>query len=241
MLVLWQGTPTGLNLAFFGYALTGGIAQIIGTSALLASFSAGKFAVGTAFSKTETAQAAVFGLFVLGDAIDVWVAGGIVVSLFGVFMLSGQYRDDELFRPSRVMLAGLLSGAGFAISAVCFRGASLALDFGTFAERASLAVVTAVSLQTLIMGAYLHLAEPGQLQRVVRSWRAAVWIGAIGAVASAGWFTAMAMHNAAVVRAVGQVELLFAALTSVLFFGEHLGVREILGIVLLLAGIWLMV
>ncbi len=241
MLVLWRGAPSGLNAVFFGYALTGGIAQIIGTSALLAAFTAGKFAVGTAFSKTETAQAAMFGLMVLGDTIDGRVVSGIVVSLFGVFMLSGKFRGGELLRPSRVMLMGLVSGAGFAISAVCFRGASLALDFGTIVERASLAVVTTVTLQTIIMGTFLILREPGQLRSVARSWRAGVWIGAIGAVASAGWFTAMAMTNAALVRAVGQVELLFAALTSVLFFGEHLSIREILGIVFLVVGILLLI
>ena len=167
----------------------------------------------------------MFGLLVLGDAIDVWVVSGIGVSLVGVFMLSGHYRSGELFRPNRVMLMGLISGAGFAVSAVCFRGASLGLDSGSVVERASLTVVTTVTLQTLIMGCYLRLREPGQLKSVAASWRAAVWIGAIGAVASAGWFTAMTLHNAAVVRAVGQVELLFAALTSVLFFGEHLRTR----------------
>ncbi|MGR8948496.1 MAG: EamA family transporter [Gammaproteobacteria bacterium] len=241
MLVLWHGSPSGFNEVFFGYALTGGLAQIVGTSALLASFTAGKFAVGTAFSKTETAQAALFGLLVLGDTIDGWVASGIGVSLFGVFMLSGRFRSGELFRPSRVMLMGLISGAGFAISAVCFRGASLALDVGNVVERASLTVVTTVTLQTIIMGVFLYLREPGQLQGVVRSWRAAVWIGLIGAIASAGWFTAMALTNAALVRAVGQVELLFAALTSVLFFGEHLGVREVSGIVFLVVGILLLI
>lgn len=239
MLTLWQGAPTGVNTGFFAYALTGGLAQIVGTSALLASFTTGKFAVGTAFSKTETAQAAVFGLIVLGDAVDLWVASGIGVSLLGVFMLSGPTHGGEMFRPNRAMLMGLISGAGFAVSAVCFRGASLALDSGTVVERAGLAVATTVTLQTLVMGGFLYFREPGQLQSVVKSWRAAVWIGAIGAVASAGWFTAMALTNAALVRAVGQVELLFAALTSVLFFGEHLGAREMLGIVLLVAGLLL--
>ena len=241
MLALWQGKPAGFNLVFFGYALTGGVAQIIGTSALLASFTTGKFAVGTAFSKTETAQAAVFGLLVLNDTIDAWVASGIAISFLGVFMLSGKFRGGELLRSSRVMFMGIIAGSGFAISAVCFRGASLALEVGTIVERASLAVVTSVTLQTIIMGGYLYLREPGQLRDVARSWRAAVWIGAIGAVASAGWFTAMALTNAALVRAVGQVELLFAALTSVLFFGEHLGVREVLGIVLLVVGILLLI
>ena len=155
-------------------------------------------------------------------------------------MLSGPLRGGELLRPNRAMLMGLVSGAGFAVSAVCFRGASLALDYGSAMERASLAVAVTVTVQTLVMGAFLRLRAPGQLQRVMGSWRAALWIGLIGAVASAGWFTAMAITNAAIVRAVGQIELIFAALTSVWLFGEHLGRRELSGIVLLVAGIWLL-
>ena len=40
-MVLWQGEPDGLNLAFAGYGVAGAIAQIIGTACLLASFTAG--------------------------------------------------------------------------------------------------------------------------------------------------------------------------------------------------------
>jgi drug/metabolite transporter (DMT)-like permease len=240
-LILWRGELQGFNTAFFIYASTGALAQIVGTSALLASFTTGNFAVGTSFSKTEAAQAAIFGLVVLGDAVDLWVMGGIVVSLLGVVMLSGQLRFRDLVRPNRAMLMGLLSGAAFAVAAVSFRGASLALDEGSFVERASLTVVAAVSIQTVVMGFYLSVREPGELLRVVRHWRVAIWVGAIGMVASAGWFTAMTLKNAAVVRAVGQVELLFTIATSVWFFKERLRRREMVGISLVVVGILLLI
>ncbi len=96
-------------------------------------------------------------------------------------------------------------------------------------------------LQTIIMGVYLALREPGQLASVAASWRQAIWVGAIGMVASAAWFTAMTLKNAAVVRAVGQVELLFTIATSLWVFKERLRIRELIGICLVVFGILLLI
>ncbi len=238
---LWQGSPSGFNVEFFTYVLIGGIAQIVATALLLAAFTSGNFAVGTAYSKTEAAQAAMVGLVILGDQITGWVLGGIAVSLIGVILLSGQVRLGDLLKPERAMWLGLAAGAGFAISAVGFRGASLALDDGDFLQRAALTVMVSVTLQSIIMGAYLAIREPGEIARTLKAWRVAIWVGAIGAFASAGWFTAMTLKNAAVVRAVGQVELIFTVLTSVYLLKERLTMREVLGMVLIVVGIYLLV
>lgn len=238
---LWEGAPGGFNLTFFLWVLIGAVAQIVATACLLASFTTGNFAVGTAYSKTEAAQAALFGLLVLGDGLSVWVLSGIAVSLVGVVLLSGNVHMRDLIRPNRAMWLGLAAGTGFALSAVGFRGASLALDGGDFLHRASLTVMVSVTLQTLIMGAYLLLREPGQMQKALASWRVAVWVGAIGMLASTGWFSAMTLASAAVVRAVGQVELLFTVMTSVWLLKERLQLREFVGMVLLVGGILLLV
>lgn len=238
---LWQGEPQGFNVDFVSYVLTGAVAQIVATACLLASFTTGNFAVGTAYSKTEAAQAALFGLVVLGDAVSGWAVAGIAVSLVGVILLSGNFRLGDLLKPNRALWLGMAAGAGFAVSAIGFRGASLALDVGTFLQRAALTVVAAVTLQTVIMGTYLWLREPGQIAKALKHWRVAVWVGAIGMVASAGWFTAMTLKNAAVVRAVGQVELLFTVMTSVWLLGERLHVKEVAGMILVVAGIWLLI
>ena len=55
------------------------------------------------------------------------------------------------------------------------------------------------------------------------------------------WFTAMAMHNAAVVRAVGQIELLFTLVTSVWLLNERISRREVFGMALLAAGILMLI
>ena len=55
--------------------------------------------------------------------------------------------------------------------------------------------------------------------------------------ASACWFTAMTIQNAAYVRALGQVELIFTFIVSAVFFRERATGLEIAGILLTVAGI----
>ena len=228
------------NVEFFTYCLTGGVGQIVGTACLIASFTRRNFAVGTAFSKTEVAQTALIGLVLLGDGISLSVMLGIVVSLVGVVLLAVRISASEVRHVDRTMTLGLVAGAGFAIAAVSFRGAALSLPEGDFLVRAALTLAVSVSLQTLIMGTYLASREPGELARVAHAWRAAVWVGLIGMVASAGWFSAMTLKSAAFVRALGQVELLFTFATSVWFFKEVVGRREVIGVLLIVLGIYLL-
>ena len=82
---------------------------------------------------------------------------------------------------------------------------------------------------------------PGQLGAVLRSWRVSGWVGFSGMLASAGWFTAMTIQNAAYVRALGQIELVFTFIASTLFFGERTTPVELLGILLVISGILVLV
>jgi drug/metabolite transporter (DMT)-like permease len=90
------------------------------------------------------------------------------------------------------------------------------------------------------MACYLALREPGELPRVIGAWRRAVLVGLAGMAASACWFTAMTRQNAAYVRALGQIELLFTFAVSVLAFRERVRPLEHGGTALLIAGIVLL-
>ena len=240
VLLLVDRIPS-LPWTFLGYVIAGGVAQIIGTSCLISAVVKGNFSVGTTLSKTEAAQAALFGLVVLGDAITASIALGILVSLAGVACLSWSQGSFLSNLSRRALFLGLISGTGFAVAAVCFRGASLSLEFGEFFERAALTVLVAVSLQSIIMGAYLLVREPGELARVFQNWRISSVIGCVGMLASLCWFSAMTLNSAAIVRAVGQIELLFTLLTTIWLFKERLRVVQLLGMVLIVAGIWLLI
>ncbi len=230
-----------LNRRFIGFVVLGGAAQIVGTALLIHLFSFRNFVVGTAYSKTETIQAAVVGMLVLSDPITIWALVAIVVSLVGVMLLAIAHQDvgvrdllSSVFH--RTAGIGIACGATFGLSAVCYRAASLSLGTG-FVLSAACTLGVVLLLQASAMGGYLYLMEPGQLTAVVGSWKVAGAVGLAGMLASSGWFTAMTIQNAAHVRAVGQVELLFAFLSSLAFFRERVEGTEIAGIFLVVAGI----
>lgn len=231
---------------FTSFAVIGGVAQILGTALLLYVFTLRNFVVGTTYSKTEAVQAAVFGIVVLGEPISTMAAVGVLVSLAGVVFLSAAHDDGGIpgvlrGLTSRSALGGMASGSFFGLAAVAYRGASLALDGGTVPIRAAFTLATVTTLQTLLMAAYMSWREPGELGRCGRAWRVGAWVGLAGMLASAGWFTAMTLQNAAYVRALGQVELVFTFAASLLFFGERTNPTEALGIALVVGGLLVLV
>lgn len=230
---------------FLFYMAVGGIAQIAATALLVYLFSFRNFAVGTTYSKTETVQTAIFGAVVLGDPVSAGAVAAILVSLAGVVALSvakeaATWRSLLTSWTSRTALIGLASGACFGISAIAYRAASLSLGGEGFLMQAGFTLACVTVFQTLIMAVYVVIREPGELLRVIKAWRVAVIVGLAGMSASACWFTAMTIQNAAYVRTLGQIELVFTFLVSVLLFREKPTWVEVLGIVLVMAGILLL-
>ena len=247
-LLAFLGQPLPrMSVAFLLYGALGGLAQVLGTAALLKAVSVRSFAVGTAFSKTEPLQAAAFGLLLLGEPVSAWGSVGLLVSLVGVGVLALARSEFSVGTLRAVLFdrgawIGIASGGFFGVAAVCYRGASLSLegDAGAFL-RAAFTLFCVILFQTAVMTVHLWLREPGQLREVARAWRPGLWVGICGATASAGWFTAMTLENAAYVRAVGQLELVFALGASWLFFRERVTPAEIAGIGAVLGGVLLLV
>ena len=79
---------------------------------------------------------------------------------------------------------------------------------------AACVLVAAQLLQTILLGSWLAWHDPGAVRRVLGAWRRSLLAGFMGATASAGWFTAMAIEPAAHVRTLGLVELLFSYAVS---------------------------
>lgn len=227
------------NARFAGFMMLGGVSQITATALLVHLFGLRNFAVGTTFSKTETIQAALFGVIVLSDAITPMAVVALLVSLVGVAMISSiNGLRGGIF--NRGALIGIASGTAFAVSGISYRGASLSLGGGDFLIRATFTLACVLVFQTLIMAAWLSWKDSAQIGRVLKSWRVSVWVGLAGGLASLGWFSAMTLQNAAYVKAVGQVELLFTFAVSVLIFRERSSGREVGGILLVSLGILLL-
>jgi drug/metabolite transporter (DMT)-like permease len=230
----------GPTVGFALWALAGALAQIAATLLLLYLFRLRNFAVGNTFAKTETVQTAVLGAALLGDRVGAlgWTAIG--VSFAGVLLLSGQ-GGLRAQLASRATAIGLASGAAFALASIGYRGASLALaGEAGFLVRAAFTLAAVLAIQTVAMAAWMALRAPGSIRATFVEWRLGALAGAAGAAASLGWFSALTLQTAALVRAVGQVELIFNWLTARLAFGERPSLRETLGIVLVAGGILLL-
>ena len=220
----------------------GGIAQVLAMWFLLRSFALKSFAVGTAYSKTETFQTALFSIVLLGEAVTSMTFLAIVISFAGVCCLSlakltVNPREFLFSWANKGALLALANGAMLGVSAVAYRGAALTLGGDSPLLAASATLVTALAIQTFVMTVYLTAFEPGEIAKVWRNRAKASLVGAASMLGSVGWFTAMTLQNAAIVRAVGQVELIFTFLTSVLIFREKITRYEVFGTFLIVGGI----
>lgn len=223
-------------------AVLGGLAQIGATFLLVHLFSFRNFAVGTAYSKTEPVQAALFGVLILGEHVDLSAAIAIAVGVAGVILIS-MARVPMTARAilasltGKPALIGLASAALFGASAAFYRSASLALQGPGYLMQAAYALAVVTAFQSVVMIVWMALREPDQLKASFVHWRQAVWVGLVGVAGSAGWFTAMTLQQVAYVRALAQVELVFTLAFSWFVFRERVNGRELAGCVLIVAAI----
>ncbi|WP_306153081.1 DMT family transporter [Roseovarius sp. MMSF_3281] len=238
-----EGLPR-LNGFFWAYALGGALAQVLATWCVVALFAARSFAVGITFKKTEVIQTALVGFIVLGDRVSAPAMAAIVLGLAGVLILSDNAGLPGLSLrrvANKGAGLGLLSGAFFAVSAVGYRGATLEIDSGDPLLRAGVALAVVSTVQALGLGLWLAWREAGQLRAVWQARRVAIWMGLTSMGGSLCWFTAFTLQSAALVFAVGQVEVIFSVLASVLVFRERITTREVWGMGLLTVSILVLV
>ncbi len=236
----WSGGALpALSPAFFGWIVAGSLGQILATALLLAAMERTNFAVAAAYSKTEVLQVAVFAVVLLGEAVTLMSTIGILVSTAGVVLLGAKdaRKAGGSAWLSRAALYGIGSGAFFAVAAVGFRGATVALAEPNAAIAGAYSLVWAQSFQSLLLGGYLFVRQREKLGAVLGAWRMSTLAGLMGAAASAGWFTAFALRNAPDVRAVGLIEVFFSYLIARRMFGERTTVLEGSGLALLIAGL----
>jgi drug/metabolite transporter (DMT)-like permease len=240
-----MGVPQ-VNARFWCWVLLGALSQIVATALLLRTMQARNFALGVAYSKTEVLQVAVFGLVFLGDPISPPAAAAVASGTFGVLLLSPLDKARPLRAfvtgwTSRTALLGLACGGLFALSAVGYRGAALALPHTHFLMAGAITVVAAQLLQTILLGGWLLARNPAVVGRVLRAWRVSLFAGFMGAAASAGWFTAFALEPVAHVRTLGLIELIFSYAVARRLFRERLSRLELAGMALLALGVAIIV
>lgn len=222
--------PSG---AFWFYGALGGAAQVLATICTVKTFAYRNFAVGVTFKKTEVLQTAMIGLVLFGEAVTGLGVLAMLLGMVGVIVLSGSLGRDTNWRASLTSPAtvlGLSAGVLFGISAATYRVASLTIDAPDPFERAFITLAAVTSMQLIGMLVYMLWRDRAEIARVAGVWRTAGFVGLTSIAGSYCWFTAFTMQNAAYVKAVGQIELIFSILAATLFFREKITAREMIGI-----------
>lgn len=226
--------------SYFAWLVLGALGQLAATAALLAAMKQRNFVIGVAYSKTDALQVALFGALFLRELPAAPTLLAMALATGGVILLSLPQKGPQLEGRAwtgRAAWYGLASGAGFALSAVGYRGAALQLQGVSPWLSGAWGVLLAQTLQSVLLGGWLAWRAPRALRATASAWRVSAVAGAAGALASIGWFTAFALTTAANVRTLGMVEVVFSYLVSHRLLREQLAPVERGGLALVVVGL----
>ena len=226
--------PPALSLSTLAWTLLGALAQIAATALMLAAMRQRSFVVVVAFTKTEAAQVALFALVFLGETPTAKLVGVIALATAGVFLMSASGADEASpsWRPAAM---GLAAAAFFAVAAIAFRAAVTTVATASIAIAASTILVVGLAIQTAVLLAYMAAFDRAGLAAIFALWRASLFAGFMGALASRFWFLAFALTDAARVRTLALIEVPFAQVASLRLFREAPSLSEWLGMAMIVA------
>jgi drug/metabolite transporter (DMT)-like permease len=194
------------------WTVFGAVSQVIATSLMLAAMRTKSFVVAVAYTKTEAAQIALFGLIALNNPPTAALIAAIALATIGVALMAIRSRK-ELVADWRSAALGLFSATFFAFAAIGFRSAVIGVESPSLVLSASVILVVGLAIQSAALGLYLA--------------------GFMGALASQLWFVAFALSEAAPVRTLALIEVPMAQVVSLKMFREPPSLREGLGISLI--------
>jgi drug/metabolite transporter (DMT)-like permease len=220
---------TAPNLAWTAF---GAASQVIATAMMLAAMRTRSFVVAIAFTKTEAAQIALFGLIALNDPPTAALIAAIALASIGVALMAARSRK-ELASDWRSDALGLISATFFAFAAIGFRSAVIGVMSPSRALAASLILVAGLAIQSAALMGYLAAFDRPGARAILHAWRSSLVAGFMGALASQFWFIAFALTDAARVRTLALIEVPLAQAVSLKMFREPPSLREAIGMSLI--------
>ncbi|WP_447755572.1 EamA family transporter [Sphingopyxis fribergensis] len=231
-----------LGREFLGFATLGAVTQMAGTILLIMAFGHRGFVVGTAFSKTEAMQAALVTALLLDEHLPLLAWAGIVAGVAGVLILALAGRGitarqilGSLGQPAA--LCGLGAGSMFACAAIAIKLATAQLSGLDLISSALVTLVVVMTIQSVLHLAWIAARDRPTLVSALRSWRTSSQVGLLSALGSACWYIGFAAAPAALVRIVGQVEVIFTVAFAHFYLRERVRWHEIAGLLLVAIGV----
>lgn len=221
---LYQSHPIQLHASFTAmfwvYILIAGCSQILATILMVMLFKQKNYAVGVGLAKSEAILAALIGVMLLQEHLS-WLGwAGVVIGGAAVFLLSKGHQQQKLSLST--LMIGVGSGLSFAITSLLVREASLELSALPFLHRAAWVLLCVIGFQCISLLLYLIIFSRKTLKAMWQRIGLTFKVSVCSFMASLGWFSAMSMQSVAIVKTLGQIEVLFSLLISAYFFKEKL-------------------
>ena len=235
----WQPQAIPVFTAYFLLLIIAvAVAQIIGTLLMVRLFTLRNYAIGAGLAKSEAIIAAILGVLLFSEVLSPLGWLGVTLGAIAVLLLSGASLQHVSWP---VLTLGICCGLSFALNSLWVRQASLMLPLPALMS-AAWVLMLVILVQTLLLLAFVYSSEPQTLKQLWQKPTLTLAISCSGFLGSVGWFTAFSLASVAMVKTLGQIEVLMMLLISALWFKEKLQKRSLSGLALIvlaaIAVIW---
>ncbi len=226
-----------LSVKTWFFLVTASICQILFTIILIKLFTLRSFAIGVAFSKTEVIQTTLLEIVIIGFILTSHVLLAIIIGFIGMLFMSkqkliGNVGHSRLFLQQVIL--GVSCGIFLGLSSVLFKVALDSVAIDIIYKKVIVLSFMALAIQSVIFGAYIVIAdEKKKLDKLFNIWKKGLPVGFFGCSATFCWFYAFSLVDATLVRAVGQLEIVFSVLMSYIFYKERITGSELIGMSLI--------
>lgn len=212
--------PT-LSPMFMRFVVLAALTQIVATALMVRLFNRRNYAIGVGLAKSEAVIAAALGALFFATPLTYLAWMGVWIGGLAVWLLSNVKGQKLSFNS---MLIGLASGLCFALCSLYIREAALLLrkDGINYLLAAAWVLVVVIAIQTIVLVVWLAWRERQTLGNLIKHGRLTAAVSVFGFLGSLGWFSAMSLQSVAVVKTLGQVEILFTLAISYFWFKETL-------------------
>lgn len=223
------------------YSILAGLSQVFSTLLLSKSFKYGDISVTVTIWKLQVVLLAVFGVIFLGETVTSAGFAGILVSLFGVYLLNMFRARLSLVEPVRLLLRE--RGLRFALLAALTITPTILLFKRTaqlgdpyFCTLTNYIFASLLSFPLVLKNSARHL--PTLPRYLGRFFAMGLFAAAATIFGSIGYIRSVAAY----VEAVKQIEIPVTLAAGVLFFNEREQVQTIWpGCLVLMAGLLILI
>ena len=219
------------------FLIAASICQILFTIVLIKLFTLRSFAIGVAFSKTEVIQTALLEIIIVGFILTSQVLLAIIIGFMGMLFMSKQKLIGNLGYNTlffKQVTLGVSCGIFLGLSSVLYKVALDSVTSELIYKKVLILSCLALVFQSAIFGIYILVAEGTQnALKLMLTWKRGLPVGFFASVATFCWFYAFSLADATLVRAVGQLEIVFSVFLSVIFFKERITGFELIGMSLI--------